>query len=83
MSSFFSTPGGVVRLYHELLEIKRGTTFCWIQGMGKDVPRAQRITPLLREIPKTQPGISRGYLWVSYPQESLGNTINTVRVHVR
>ena len=22
--------------------------------------------------------ISRGYLWVSYPQESLGNTINTV-----
>ena len=27
--------------------------------------------------------ITRGYLWVTYPQESLENTINNVRVHVR
>ena len=27
--------------------------------------------------------ITRGYLWVSYPQESLENTINTMVVHAR
>ncbi len=39
------------------------------QGIGKDVgPRAQR-TPMGKPYISS---ITRGYLWVSYPQESLG-----------
>ncbi len=36
-----------------------------------------------QRIPMGNPALYSGYLWVSYPQESLENTINTVRIHVR
>ena len=70
---FFFSNGGRFSGEHRP-SFSRGLVDLNFQGIGKDVPRDQR-TPIW-EIPIQ--ALYSGYLWVSYPQESLQNTISTM-----
>ena len=54
---------------------KKHGLILWVFQVGR-VPSQQICNPIVN--PEIPIPISHGYLWVSYPQECLGNTINTM-----